>query len=928
MTSLQNSAPSDGIAIIGMSGRFPGARTVSEFWSNLKNGVESINFFSDPEPAAHQPAVSPARDPNFVSAAGVLDEIENFDAPFFGFNPVEAATLDPQQRVLLECAWQAMEDAGYDLAAVHASVGVYAGCAMSTYLFGILSNPEHRKRAGDFSVFTGNDKDFLSTRISYKLNLRGPSVTVQTACSTSLVAIAMACDSLLAHQCDMALAGGVAIRVPQDAGYLYQEGQIFSRDGHTRSFDEEANGTVFTNGAGLVVLKRLDDAIVDRDCIRAVIKGAAINNDGSLKAGYAAPSLDAQAEVVAMAHALAGIDPRTIGSVEAHGTATPMGDSIEIAALTKAFRAHTKENSFCALGSVKSNVGHMDTASGVGALIKAVLSLQHRVIPPSINFQRPNPAIDFRNSPFYVNTQLREWPSGSAPRRAGVHSFGIGGTNAHIILEEAPAPEVSTSLRSHHLVVLSARTKSALQAAATSLASHLQQQPHPNIADVAYTCHIGRREFAHRQILVCRNRGDAIAALETADTRRLQTGTKTPAECSVAFVFPESGEYVNAAKELYSSEPAFRNHVDDCLKMLEPRQAANLRLLYSSENANPSQLSIGEDVAEVSLFVFEYALAQLWMEWGANPQAMMGQGIGEYVAACLAEVFSVEDALTFLAERNGTNGSKFARISLRSPKIPLVSSATGTWSTATEAVNPAYWRQQLRVGKRLAEGVACLSAASNRILLEVGPCDSIQNVAQCCPKNFKNASILSSLPGSNDSASTTEAMLNALGRLWLAGATIDWKGFWRHERRSRVPLPAYAFDRKRHWVEAHATPASAENFPATAPQNLAASFAEKSAISDSALCCATKATQPPLRNNSNSGSTDGIEAGVAQIWQRLLGVEHVGAYDNFFALGGHSMLGAQLLAALRSAFQVEIPLPSLFEVPTVAGMAERIRALH
>jgi acyl transferase domain-containing protein/acyl carrier protein len=751
----------------------------------------------------------------------------------------------------------------------------------------------------------------------------------------------MACDSLLNHQCDMALAGGVAIRVPQNAGYPYQEGQIFSRDGHTRSFDAEASGTLFSNGVGLVVLKRLEDAIADRDDIRAVIRATAVNNDGSLKVGYAAPSLDAQAEVVAMAHALAGIDAQTVGYVEAHGTATPMGDSIEIAALTKAFRANTDENNFCALASVKSNVGHLDTASGVAALIKTVLSLEHEAIPPSINFTRPNPKIDFRNSPFYVNTQLRPWPSGDIPRRAGVHSFGIGGTNAHIVLEEAPAREVCTSPRSRHLLVFSARSKPALQAAAANFAFHFKQRSDLNFADVAYTCQLGRREFAQRQFLVCKDVEDAAEALAAANDHRILKGTKPPAEGSLAFLFPgRDAGYANMGEELYHSEPTFRQHVDDCSELLKPHLGLDLRNSIYPPASQPSAAELGRgpldgqrdasadvsrnvmssEVAELGVFVVDYALAQLWMEWGVRPQVMMGQGVGEYVAACLADVFSMEDALRLLAARGGVMRAEAATtIGLRPPKIPFVSNVTGTWITATAATDPDYWSTDVRDGVHFERGLGCLLGAANRTFLEVGPGHTLAKLIRQHPAALKDQSILSSLPCQDEHASDTQEMLNALGRLWLLGTKIDWSGFWRHEKRSRVPLPAYAFDRKRHWVE----PGPGFSFG----ENASVPTLKKgpTGSSDAFRQCNSSTSAGA---GDFSAPTNDVELGVAEIWQRLLGVERVGIYDNFFALGGHSMLGAQLLAGLRSAFHVEIPLHSLFEVPTVAGMAERIRAFR
>ena len=435
-----SSAPS-AIAIVGMSARFPGARTLGEFWANLRDGVESIRRLSDRELLAAGADPEVLRDPHYVKAASVLDGIELFDAPFFGFSPKDAAIMDPQHRVFLECAWEALENAGWCADQFPGSIGVFAGSGMNAYLmFHLLPNRELMSSAGLFLLKqTGNDKDVLATRVSYQLNLTGPSMTVQTACSTSLVAVHVACQSLLNRECDMALAGGVTIEIPHKHGYIYREGEILSRDGHCRAFDAESSGTVFGSGAGVVVLRRLADALADGDRIHAVIRGSAINNDGARKVGYLAPSVDGQADVVAEALAVAEVPAETISYVETHGTGTPVGDPIEIAALTQAFRESTQARAFCAIGSLKTNIGHLDAAAGVAGLIKTVLALENKQLPPSLHFSQPNPRIDFASSPFYVNSRLAEWKGGGVPRRAGVTSLGIGGTNAHVIVEEAPA---------------------------------------------------------------------------------------------------------------------------------------------------------------------------------------------------------------------------------------------------------------------------------------------------------------------------------------------------------------------------------------------------------------------------------------------------------------------------------------------------------
>lgn len=647
-----------GVAIIGMSCRFPGAKNIAQFWQNLREGIESITRFSDQE--LEEAGVDPdiLSDPNYVKAGGILDDVELFDAAFFGFNPREAEILDPQQRVFLECAWEAFENAGYDPQSCPGAVGVYAGVSISSYLDNIYSNPEIVELLGDYQILLGNDKDQLPTYVSYKFDLKGPSMAIQTACSTSLVAICMACQSLLDYQCDMVLAGGSSIAVPQKTGYLYQEGMIVSPDGHCRAFDSQAQGTVGGNGVGVVLLKRLDDAVAHGDHIYAVIKGWALNNDGSLKVGYTAPSIEGQAEVIAMAHALAGIDPETISYVEAHGTGTPLGDPIEIRALTEAFRAQTDKKNFCAVGSVKTNIGHLDSAAGVAGLIKTALALKHRMIPPSLHFKQPNPKIDFANSPFYVNDRLKEWRTGATPRLAGVSSFGIGGTNAHAILEETPAMRPSPeTTRPYKLLLISARTPSALEKATSNLAEHLRANPDLNLADVAYTLQVGRKPFNHRRMLVCRDLDDAAGALERLDPKRVLTSAPQPRERPVVFMFSGQGtQYVNMGRELYETEPFFREQVDICSELLKPHLGLDLRsdVLYPSagESEQESAQRLEQTaLTQPALFVIEYALARLWMEWGVRPQAMIGHSIGEYVAACLSGVFSLEDALQLVAAR-------------------------------------------------------------------------------------------------------------------------------------------------------------------------------------------------------------------------------------------------------------------------------------
>jgi acyl transferase domain-containing protein/acyl carrier protein len=642
------------IAVIGMSGRFPAARNLEELWANLRDAKECISFFSkeDLEQAGLDPAV--LGQPGYVNAGGVLAEADLFDAAFFGFNPREAESLDPQQRVFLECAWHAVEDAGYAPEVSEGRVGVFAGCALSSYLLQLYANANFVEQVGYFQMLIGNDKDYLATHVSYKLNLKGPSVTVQTACSTSLVAVCQAAQSLLNRQCDLALAGGVNIRFPQQAGYHYQPEGIYSPDGHCRAFDAGAQGTVFGNGVGVVVLKRLDDALAAGDHIRAVIRGFAVNNDGASKVGYTAPGLEGQAEVIRAAQAMAGVDPGSITYIETHGTGTALGDPIEIEALTQAFRAGTKTNGFCAIGSIKTNVGHLDPAAGIASLIKTVLALEHKAIPPSLHFSKPNPRIAFGRTPFFVTATLTPWKAKKGPRRAGVSAFGIGGTNAHVVLEEFVSPrEAANAAEEEHLLLISTKTVSALDAATENLAQHLEKNRAPLLSDVAFTLQNGRSAFPERRACVCKNTPDAVAALR--DPRRLATGTAADPPAPVFFLFSGQGtQYPGMAASLYQRQAVFREHFDHCCELFKRRLAIDLRdMVFGRPSGDKkTRRDLNQTaVTQPALFSVEYSLARLLMDWGVEPNAMAGHSIGEYVAACLANVFPLEHAVLLIAER-------------------------------------------------------------------------------------------------------------------------------------------------------------------------------------------------------------------------------------------------------------------------------------
>ncbi|WP_326595003.1 type I polyketide synthase [Streptomyces sp. NBC_01803] len=661
------------VAIIGMAGRFPGAPDVETFWENLAQGREGISSFTDEE--LLDAGVGPdalSRD-DYVRAKGVLADADRFDAAFFGYSPREAEVMDPQHRVFLECAWEALETAGVDPRTFDGRIGVFAGAGLNSYLlFNVMPNRRVVDSVGMHRVLLASDKDFLATRVSYKLDLKGPGITVQTACSTSLTAVHLACQSLLGGECDIALAGGVAVTAPLKSGYLYEKGGILSPDGHCRAFDADAAGTVAGNGAGVVVLRRLADARAGGDAVDAVIRGTAINNDGSLKAGYTAPSVDGQADVIAEALAVADIDPATVGYVETHGTGTPLGDPIEVAALTRAFREHTEDRGFCALGSVKSNVGHLDAAAGVTGLIKAVLALRHEAIPPTLHCAEPNPQLALESSPFFVNTELRRWPrTDAAPRRAGVSSFGIGGTNAHVVLEEAPAerPAAERPARPARVLPLSAKNAPALAEGARRLADHLRRHPGTDLDDVAHTL-TRRRAFDHRAAVVCRDGDEAVAALSrlagtgtgTGPGTGTGTGTGSAAvsvapdrAAPVAFLFPGQGaQHVGMARGLHATEAVFARELDRCAELFTPHLGEDPRTLLFAPDDRAEEAADRlrqTRIAQPALFAVEYALARLWESWGVRPRAMAGHSVGEYVAACLAGVFTLEDAVRLVAAR-------------------------------------------------------------------------------------------------------------------------------------------------------------------------------------------------------------------------------------------------------------------------------------
>jgi acyl transferase domain-containing protein len=706
-----NSVAETDIAVVGMAGRFPGARTPGELWANVRNGVESIRRLSDAELRAAGIDDATLGDARYVKACAPLDDMELFDAGFFGFSPKEASILDPQHRHFLECAWEALESAGHPPERFPGSIGVFAGCGMNAYfVFNLLSNPDLVKSVGLFLLrHTGNDKDFLATRVSYLFNLTGPSLSIQTACSTSLVAIHVASQHLLNGECDLALAGGVTIELPHRVGYSYEEGEILSPDGHCRAFDAESQGTVFGSGVGVVALRRLADALESGDVIHAVIKGSAVNNDGGAKVGYLAPSVDGQAASILEALSVAGTSADQIGYIETHGTGTPVGDPIEVAALTQAFRQHTRRSGFCAIGSLKTNIGHLDTAAGVASFIKAACAVRDGELPPSLHFNAPNPAIEFDATPFYVNAALGPWPPSARPRRAGVSSLGVGGTNAHVVVEEPPQRPASDVAKSKSLLVWSARTSNALDALTERYQAHLLDHAQMTLADVAYTLAVGRRAFGERRALVADDAVDAAAALMARDARRLITGTAWKGAPSVVMLFPGGGaQYPRMGLDLYREEPRFRDELNRCFAVASRLGYEQLQSLIFPDDARVEAASRELERplhAVLSVFVIEYALAQLWISWGIRPAACLGHSLGEYVAAVLAGVMSLEDAIALVAKR----GELFERLPAGAMlSVPLSESEVRELSDATGLSVAALNAPELSV---LSGGIGAISAA-------------------------------------------------------------------------------------------------------------------------------------------------------------------------------------------------------------------------
>nr|WP_062330488.1 type I polyketide synthase [Herbidospora sakaeratensis] len=889
------------IAIVGMSGRFPGASGVAELWAAIRAGRSGVTRFTDEELRAAGVPEDLLADPGYVKAGAVIDGVELFDAGFFGFSPKEAQILDPQHRLFLEHSWEALEDAGCDPTRFDGAIGVFGGSAWSSYLQNNLVPSEISAVMGELAVGLANDKDSLTTRVSHTLGLSGPSYAVQSYCSTSLVAICAAASSLAAFESDLALAGGVAVGVPQRVGYLYQQGGIAPPDGECRAFDAGGLGAPLGSGVGVVALRRLEDALADGDQIYAVIRGWAVNNDAGRKVGFTAPGVQGQAAVMAEALAAAGLAPADIDYVEAHGTGTALGDAAELAALQQVFQGRN-----LLIGSVKPNVGHLDRAAGVTNLIKAALALRHGEIPPTRNLTTPNAQLGAGEARLDVVTDLRAWPRGTGrTRRAGVSAFGIGGTNAHVVLEEAPPLTRPAGPSGPQLLVWSARSAKAADELTAGLAGHLADTPDLRLGDVAHTLRVGRRVFEHRRFLVAATAEEAAAGMRDAG---VLGRAESRADRPVGFLIPGTGEqYPGLAEDLYAAEPAFRAALDECRailrdhmdgadpleEMLRPRDTRSgggLSALLGRDA--PASGAMPTALLHPALFSVEYALATTLIGWGVTPAVLAGYSLGEYVAACLAGVLSLPDALALVAHRatlidtlpegvmsavplgaadlaaritragitgldvaaeNGPDltvlagepaameqarallaadgipcrplatGHAFhsrmmepvrarltdwiaANVELAAPRIPYVSNVTGALITDAQATDPGYWAEHMCAPVRFDAVLATLLAQGDHALLELGPGQSLGAMVRAhrdCPRD-RWPLVVSTLPAAADPRPAGAVLAEAVGRLWLAGAPIDWAGYQQDRPAAKVGLPTYPFQRERYWIDAPA----------------------------------------------------------------------------------------------------------------------------
>lgn len=974
------------IAVIGMSGRFPKSPDLDAFWELLKNGEEAIAFFSDDELLKSGVDADLLQNTDYVKAGTVIPNAEFFDASFFNMNTLDAQISDPQQRLFMECAWEALEQAGYSPGSTAARIGLYAGVSNNTYSkFYIEPNKELVSMVGTYRLFTLSGKDFIATRTAYKLNLKGPAVSVQTACSTSLVAVHQACQSLLNYESDLVLAGGASIFFPQKTGYLYQEGMILSPDGHCRTFDAKAKGTVPGQGVGIVLLKRLDEALEDGDTIHAVIKGSAINNDGADKIAYTAPSVNGQANVIEEAQTIANVHPDEISYIEAHGTATLLGDPIEIEALTMAFRRQTQKKQYCAIGSVKSNIGHADTAAGIAGLLKTILAIKHRKLPPSLHFQKPNPEIDFENSPFFVNTKLTEWNTpDNSPLIAGVSSFGIGGTNAHVIVAEAPVNQKESPSADWQLITLSAKTPAALKNIQENLALYIERNPEISVADTAYTLNAGRDAFDYRTCITARNTQELLHKLRSEQKTAPQriTGKNQ----SVCFLFPGQGsQYPNMSSDLYRNETIFKETFDKCAQILLPILKTDIRSLIYNHAGENADLLNQTQYTQPALFAVEYALAQQWMHRGVKPSYMIGHSIGEFVAACIAGVFTLEESLWLVSERGRLiqslpQGAMLGVIASEKELLPYLSE-----KLSLSAVNSAKvcvagglkedvedLKERLRA-KGIATKVLNTSHAFHSYMMEPILEDFRKTVLKTSPK-APVLPYLSNLSGTWITAEeatdamhwvkhlrntvrfsdTLETLFNQTDSLLLEvgpGNTLItlakqhsacptdiglFQSLPRPNEKSQTgEYPHFTDTLGKLWTHGVQLNRSAfyhnrkgRRIPLpTYPFERKLYSIKKEDSADKEQKTPVVVSQPKHDTSALLISGNEVERELTRLFGRFLGLAYadIGAKSDFFDLGGDSLLGVQLIQHINQKFQLQLDTHTLLQNSTVSELTQLIK---
>ncbi|MES2354843.1 MAG: amino acid adenylation domain-containing protein [Pseudomonadota bacterium] len=928
------------IAIIGLGCRLPGSDTPDAFWQSLCEGVDAIRMPPDNRYDA-QTFINRHPDLPHLTWAGFLDQVDQFDAQFFGIASYEAPHIDPQQRLLMEVAWEALENAGIAAAKLaNTETGVFIGISTRDY--------EHiqQRSADDKNIYmaTGSATSIAANRLSYLWDLRGPSIAVDTACSSSLSAVHLACQSLRTGDSNLAIAGGVNVILSTDSSMPFAQAGMLAADGRCKTFDVSANGYVRGEGCGILILKRLSDAQCDGDPIHALILGSATGQDGRSN-GLIAPNGNAQTAVIRRALTAANVTPQQISYVETHGTGTVLGDPIELNALKAAFLPNRFSNQHCFLGSVKTNIGHLEAAAGIAGLLKVVLSLKHKKIPANLHYHAPNPHCSIDGTPLTVPTQLQSWNCHYQERYAGISSFGFGGSLAHVILAEAPQMSSSHSNWPLHLLTFSAKTLSALENMTDALASTLRENPHLSLADVSYTHQLGRNTFGNRRVLICRDREDAIVTLAHRDPKKLITGNAKHCPSSIAFMFPgEATHLMGKAYELYQHMPVFRTHFDACAEILQRQIRIDIReILYVDNVVIASKQTIFEqvEVVQSTLFAIEYALAKLWMEFGCKPTALIGNGIGEYVAACIAGVFSLDDALAliivrgrFLTEQSTDDATSAAKLnqkqSLESfktivtaaiknvPAIPFISNVTGTWIDPSQAIDPNYWIQHLNRPAQLKMGVLTLAEEPDRTLIELGPTDLLGKLARehnhATPKN--SWKVFSTLGHGFTQSSDLAATFDSLGKLWLEGQTINWAGFYTGQQRQRISLPTYPFERERYWIE----PSIPLSTHSTQTQSFQSSLSQT--IAEMGINMNATEISPTAKTSENRCPTLESELRILVAETMRIAPSQIDPHTSLLELGADSLVLIQAVRKIERTFGVSITIRQLFEdFTTIAKIA-------